>query len=57
MTTTKHTYKQPTARLVTIYTESLIAGSNPGGSTEGVGEGSGFTPTSTRRQESPWESE
>lgn len=57
MTTTKHTYKQPTARLVTIYTESLIATSPTGGSTQSVGQGSGFTPTSTRRQESPWESE
>lgn len=57
MTTTKHTYKQPSARLVTIYTESLIATSLTGGSTEIVGKGSEFTPTSTRRQESPWESE
>lgn len=57
MTTTKHTYKQPSARLVTIYTESLIATSPTGGSTEGVVQDISFTPTSTRRQESPWESE
>lgn len=54
MSYTKQTYKQPSARLVIIETESLIA-SSPGN--ENVGKDEDLKPTSTRSYEMPWDSE
>lgn len=56
MSYTKQTYKQPSARLIIIETESLMASSL---GNEGVGkdEGEDLKPTSTRSYEMLWDSE
>lgn len=56
MSYTKQTYKQPSARLVIIETESLMAIASSLGN-ENVVKDEDLNPTSTRSYEMPWDSE